>query len=919
MHYSKHRPARHFAGIISLLLGFIPGIIPVCAQDAIITRDTSVCRNSSLQLIARPALQYSWFPAELFTNSFIQNPVIKADSSRRYYLESKIITNNLVANHNFEAGNAGFTTTYNYCSSDNCLLASPGNGYAITSDAGKVHSLFAGRDHTSGTGFFMVVNGATPGLVIWRQTIPVIPNTNYAFGIWLSSLQGRNPAKIRLTINGVNAGTAFDAPVSTGNWEQHFAEWNSGINTEATLEIQNILAASDGNDFGLDDISFGQTESQWDSVLVNILAEAKVFKTDTIGICNDSVEIDAGGGFLNYLWNNGATSQTISVSQAGPVSIKVIDPGGCASYDTVIVKQALKMTTRPLVGCGDELVLLNNGVVEGVRGKVIEFFSDIGRTNQLNSSVKISTRPSTQGPFNTPEEYRGYIDKLNQAPPPAGFGDMYLPVYRLVSNNIIFNGPTQDIAYKYTIRFYAMTDGVYKFRTSFDFGRGGAIFLDNTVAAFNPADMWWNGNWNAPGQSLQWSSTLKAGLHEILIYGLENCCDGAGSAEYLAPGESEYHPFSSLAYVKDVGTYYVSLHDPVTGCTNKGSIKVTRSPRPSITVTDPIPVCKPDMVDLTAAYITTGSDSPMNYNYYRNPTLTERVLDPTTIKDSGMYYIVGQAPNNCYTETRELLVKIFSESNTSFTSSLHEACTDQLLNFSNTSAKIPGYNLHWKFGTGQPGDTSNLENPSFSYPGPGKYLVTLALNAPGSCSGNFSDSILISVKPGVGIVGPIQVCAGDQVNFDKTLAIPGSYSLLWNFGDGELVSDEPPIVRQFPQAGNYTAELIADNKGCTDTARHTFSVFGAPFIGLNGRQETLCAGQLAQLSASGGVQYAWTPPIGLSDPNIAGPVAGPKEDTWYYVEVTNVAGCSARDSIKLDVIQPIELNATEDYQVCAGE
>ncbi|ULQ53804.1 CCXG family PEP-CTERM protein [Flavihumibacter fluvii] len=889
------------------------------AQTGIINKDTSVCKNSQVQLFAEPAFSYSWSPANTFSDPSIQNPVIKADSSRKYYLKRSVISNNLVRNGDFENWNSDFITNYTYCNTGNCLFPLADNGYSIGKDASFPHNLFVGKDHTTGKGNFMIINGANPALIVWQQTIAVKPNTQYAFGTWISSLINLNTAQIRFSINGTQLGPIYNAPTNLQQWDRFFISWNSGSQTTAVIEIVDVLPQPNGNDFGLDDIFFGEVITETDSIQVDVEAGKPLFTQDSIGLCNESVELDAGPGFDQYLWSTGATSRKISVSKTGPYHVLASLVSGCSITDTVIVKNSLKMTTRPLVGCGDELVLLNNGVVESVRGKVIEFFSDSARTYQLNSSVKISTRFSKQGKFNTAIEYKNYIDGLVNSPPSAGYGDTYLPVYRIVSNNIIFNGPQNDIAYKYTIRFFATVTGTYQFRTSFDFGKGGAIFLDGNIAAFNNADMWWNGNWDLAGQSLQWSTNLAIGMHEIQIYGLEDCCDGGGSAEYKAPGETEYHPFSTLAYVKEVGTYYVSLHDPVTGCSNKGSIKVTRSPRPSISVKNPDPVCKPATIDLTLASLTEGSDAPMNFNYFKNKELTVRVLDPASITDSGTYFIVGQAPNNCYTETKEVLVNIYSTPVASFSTAQKTGCTNQTMAFRNTTPVDQLFRFHWEFGTGNAKDTSNQANPIFSYTTPGLYRVTFTVFSPGGCYSLVTDTIRIFEKPEMAINGPQQVCIGSLVEFRGSTSDPALNNLKWIFNNGNQSDVLQPPAQQYLIAGNYTIQLIGGSSTCTDTAALQLTVKAGPVIGLATREARICLGASLQLSANDGIKYEWSPSVGLNNPGISNPIASPLTDTRYIVKVTSAIGCTGIDSVQISVNQPISINAGGDDHICDGD
>jgi len=52
-----------------------------------------------------------------------------------------------------------------------------------------------------------------------------------------------------------------------------------------------------------------------------------------------------------------------------------------------------------------------------------------------------------------------------------------------------------------------------------------------------------------------------------------------------------------------------------------------------------------------------------------------------------------------------------------------------------------------------------------------------------------------------------------------------------------------------------------------------------------GADQTICNGASAFLNASGGVNYRWSPATGLSNANIANPVATPTTTTTYTVSV----------------------------------
>lgn len=245
-----------------------PIIVSVNSKP-IVNRDTFICANSSLQLMAASALDYQWSPSQGLSNVSIQNPVFSAvnpNSSYTYFLTTTNYSGNLVQNPDFEQGNTGFFTNYTYCNTGNCLFPLADNGYSVGTNANFFHSIFQGKDHTTGTGNFMIINGARPNLVVWRQTIAVTPNTDYAFGTWISTVVASNTASIKFSINGKQLGNIFSAPSVINQWLRYFTTWNSSNDSLATIEIVNIYPQANGNDFGLDDIFFAKITSCTDSI-----------------------------------------------------------------------------------------------------------------------------------------------------------------------------------------------------------------------------------------------------------------------------------------------------------------------------------------------------------------------------------------------------------------------------------------------------------------------------------------------------------------------------------------------------------------------------------------------------------------------------------------------------------------------------
>ena len=81
---------------------------------------------------------------------------------------------------------------------------------------------------------------------------------------------------------------------------------------------------------------------------LTLLSKPKITIEDLVPICeNKTITIDAGAGFDNYLWSNGATTQSITVANPGDFSVTVTDNYAtisCSSTKNFTVKKSNKAT-----------------------------------------------------------------------------------------------------------------------------------------------------------------------------------------------------------------------------------------------------------------------------------------------------------------------------------------------------------------------------------------------------------------------------------------------------------------------------------------------------------------------------------------------------------------------------------------------
>lgn len=318
------------------------------------TNDTTICSGQTKQLLASTGLSYCWSPGTFLSNPGISNPVTSTPQSMTYYLQSLITGNNLVVNGDFNLGNSGFTSQY--------VLANPnvteGQYFVGSSPQAWNASLSNCTDHTNGGGNMLLVNGSpTPDIEVWKQTISVLPNTNYAFSTWIQALWPPNPAQLQFSINGNTIGSLITASLPTCTWSNFFTTWNSGNSLTAVISIINKNTQIQGNDFALDDISFSPITIRRDSVRITVDTPL-VNATHHANIClGDTVHLNVTGA-ATYSWNppTGLTNANIANPVASPtVNTAYVASGtninGCTDTDTVriTVRTPVPFTISPPV------------------------------------------------------------------------------------------------------------------------------------------------------------------------------------------------------------------------------------------------------------------------------------------------------------------------------------------------------------------------------------------------------------------------------------------------------------------------------------------------------------------------------------------------------------------------------------------
>ena len=102
-----------------------------------------------------------------------------------------------------------------------------------------------------------------------------------------------------------------------------------------------------------------------------------------------------------------------------------------------------------------------------------------------------------------------------------------------------------------------------------------------------------------------------------------------------------------------------------------------------------------------------------------------------------------------------------------------------------------------------------------------------------------------------------------------------------------------------PDTATVYTLVVTDANGCSASDNVLVNVADASNF-YTSPDVTICGGTPTQLLATGGTSYFWYPATGLSNPNIANPIATPTVSTMYNV-VISVALCGVADTLLVNV------------------
>lgn len=341
--------------------------------------DLKVCNPGDMIMIngkiTGSVQEIYWEPATGLSNP--RSPVTKATVSGpiEYILTAKGLSNiNLITNGNFEAGRTGFYTDY-VVGSTPCYgagyLDCEGT-YDVINNPQLGHTAWAPcGDHTSGSGLMMVLNGAAAFQNVWCQVVNVMPDMDYVFTAWVTSVISSSPPILQFSINGTSIGPVFNSSGTPCLWEKYEVTWNSGSNTSAEICILNENTATGGNDFAIDDISFRKICEIKDTMKIEVEELIVEIEEPPVVTCdNPRIRLNAKGSSTGPGWKYQWTTSDGKIISGGTTLEPLIEgpgiyyltvcsplPNCCKSKEILVMGNIkppdLRLSVKDTIGCNN--------------------------------------------------------------------------------------------------------------------------------------------------------------------------------------------------------------------------------------------------------------------------------------------------------------------------------------------------------------------------------------------------------------------------------------------------------------------------------------------------------------------------------------------------------------------------------------
>ncbi len=177
------------------------------------------------------------------------------------------------------------------------------------------------------------------------------------------------------------------------------------------------------------------------------------------------------------------------------------------------------------------------------------------------------------------------------------------------------------------------------------------------------------------------------------------------------------------------------------------------------------------------------------------------------------------------------------------------------------------------------------------------------------CVQRDSVTLLITKTDGPSLIGDTILCEGDSIKLTANSIYATSY--FWS-------NNDTSAVITVNKTGNYWVKTKVNNcYGGVDTVDIVFYPY--PELQILTNDTIVCEGAIVSLRTTGASTYNWSPSHGLSNPNVANPIATPDKSITYYITGSIYEQCKRTDSINIQVLTVEAPRLRSDTTLCEGD
>lgn len=383
-------------------------------------------------------------------------------------------------------------------------------------------------------------------------------------------------------------------------------------------------------------------------------------------------------------------------------------------------------------------------------------------------------------------------------------------------------------------------------------------------------------------------------------------CVGVSPATLTASGATSYSwspvtglsitTGSAVAATPTITTTY-SVTGTTSGCVSSQTVLITVPPISTITATTSNSViCTGGSATLTAMGANTYTWSP---GFMDTDTV---IVNPGATTS---YTVIGKTTDGCFAVPAVITVSVLPVINPTAFANSSTVCITNTVSIS-TSTVTSGLTYTWQPTTaiqGASNTSSIVAQPTNS----ATVIYTVTVSN-GVCSD--SDTIKLRVlTPPTGInfmtLNNDTICVGGCVTFSSTTtgSQPMAYKWLYESGVGTSSVGVAPEAC-YPAAGSFSVTLITNNACGTDTLvkSNYITVYDYPVLTVS-NDTTIKIGESAQIFASGGLSYFWSPNVNgsITCTTCSNTVVQPTLTTQYIVVASNSQYCKVQDTVIVNV------------------